>query len=141
VCPLELDAANAGIPIEACYTEPIMIRLVKKYRTVLRVGLVVSWIRLLLRVKSLPLVLDRLNPRAMTGRRDEAVMGGSGLLCGSLASIVSVQQERELLPTVIDTLLVRPTIGASGSLSLWCEKRSLRSRWPCVAHVGSSSIS
>ena len=33
------------------------------------------WVRLLLRVKSLPLVLDRLNPRSMTGRPDEAVMG------------------------------------------------------------------
>jgi hypothetical protein len=50
-----------------------MLRLVKKYWTVLRVGLVVSWVRLLLRRKSLPLVLDRLNPRSMTGRPDEAV--------------------------------------------------------------------
>lgn len=52
-----------------------MLRLVKKYWTVLRVGLVVSWIRLLLRRKSLPLVLDRLNPRSMAGRPVEAVMG------------------------------------------------------------------
>ena len=49
-----------------------MIRLVKKYWTLLRAGLVVSWIRLLLRAKSLPLVLDRLNPRSTTGRPDEA---------------------------------------------------------------------
>jgi len=75
VCTLDLETADAGILIEACYTEPIMIRLVKKYWTVLRVGLVVLWVRLLLRVKSLPLVLDRLNPRSMTGRLDEAVMG------------------------------------------------------------------
>ena len=70
-----LETANDGILIEACYTEPSMIRFVKKYWTVLRAGLVVSWIRLLLRRKSLPLVLDRLSPRSMTGRPDEAVMG------------------------------------------------------------------
>jgi len=75
MCSLDLETTNAGILYEACYTEPIMIRTVKKYWTVLRVGLVVSWIRLLLRRKSLPLVLDRLNPRSMTGRPDEAVMG------------------------------------------------------------------
>ena len=67
--------AHAGILIEACYTEPIMIRVAKKYWTVLGVGLVVLLVRFLLRVKSLPLVLDRLNPRSMTGRPDEAVMG------------------------------------------------------------------
>ena len=50
-----------------------MIRLVKKYWTLLRAGLVVLWIRLLLRVKSLPMVLDRLNPSSMTERPDEAV--------------------------------------------------------------------
>ena len=70
-----LETANAGNLIEACYTEPIMTRLVKKDWIVLRVGLVVSWIRLLLRRKSLPLVLDRLNPRSMAGRPVEAVMG------------------------------------------------------------------
>jgi Transglutaminase-like superfamily len=70
---LDLETANAGIFIEDCYTEPIMIRLAKKYWTVLRVGLVVLWVRLLLRVKSLPLVLDRLNPRSIMGRPDEAV--------------------------------------------------------------------
>jgi hypothetical protein len=70
-----LETANAGILFEACYTEPIMIRTMEKYWTVLRVGLVVSWIRLLLRGKSLPLMLDRLNPRSMAGRPDEAVMG------------------------------------------------------------------
>ncbi len=72
---LDLETADAGILIEACYTERTMIRFVKKYWTLLRAGLVVSWIRLLLRVKSLPLVLDRLNPRSTTGRPDEAVMG------------------------------------------------------------------
>jgi transglutaminase superfamily protein len=70
-----LEAADAGILIEACYTEYTMTRLVKKYWTVLRAGLVVSWIRFLLRVKSLPLVLDRLSPRLTTGSPDEAVMG------------------------------------------------------------------
>ena len=51
-----------------------MIRLAKKYWTVFRVGLVVMWVRFLLQVKSLPLVLDRLDARSMTGRIDEAVM-------------------------------------------------------------------
>jgi hypothetical protein len=71
----DLEAANTGILIEACYTQPIMIRLVEKYWMVLHVGLVVLWVRLSLRVKSLPLVLDRLTPRSMRGRPDEAVMG------------------------------------------------------------------
>ena len=71
---MDLETANAGIFIEACYTDSIMIRLVKKYWTLLRVGLVVLRVRLLLRVKSLPLVLDRLNPRSMTGIPDEAVI-------------------------------------------------------------------
>ena len=52
-----------------------MLRLVKKYWTVLHVGLVVLWVRLLLRAESLPLVLDRLNPRSMGGRPDKEVMG------------------------------------------------------------------
>ncbi len=52
-----------------------MIRFAKKYWAVLRAGLVVSWIRLLLRRKSFPLVLDRLNPRSTSGQPDEAVMG------------------------------------------------------------------
>lgn len=52
-----------------------MIRLVEKYWTVFRAGLVVLWVRLSLRVKSLPQVLDQLNPRSMAERPDEAVMG------------------------------------------------------------------
>jgi len=52
-----------------------MFQLAKKYWTVLHVGLVVLWIRFLLRVQSLPLVLDRLNPHSMIGTPDEAVMG------------------------------------------------------------------
>jgi Transglutaminase-like superfamily len=52
-----------------------MLQLVEKYWTVLRVGLVVLWVRLSLRVKSLPLVLNGLNPRSMTGKPDEAVIG------------------------------------------------------------------
>jgi hypothetical protein len=70
-----LEKVNARILVEACYIESIMIRLVKKYGTVLRAGLVVLRVRVLLRVKSLPLVLDRLNPRSMAGGLDEAVMG------------------------------------------------------------------
>ena len=75
MCSLDVETPDAGILIEAGHTEPIMIRHVKKYWTVLRVGLVVLWVRFLLQVKSLPLVLDRLSPRSMTGRPDEAVMG------------------------------------------------------------------
>lgn len=52
-----------------------MIRRAKKYWTVSRAGLVVLWVRLLLRVKSLPLVLDRLTPRSMTEMPPEAGMG------------------------------------------------------------------
>src|SRR4029078_11462881 len=37
-------------------------------------------------------------------------------------------------------LLVCPTIGVSSVLSLWCKKRSLESRRPCVAHVGSPAF-
>jgi len=51
-----------------------MIRLVKKYWTLLRTGLIVLWVRLLLRIKSLPLVLDRLTPRSMARMLDEAEM-------------------------------------------------------------------
>ncbi|MDF0665608.1 MAG: lasso peptide biosynthesis B2 protein [Nitrospira sp.] len=51
-----------------------MIRLVKKYEIVFRTGLVVLWVRFLLRVKSLPLVLDRLTPRSMTWRPAAAEM-------------------------------------------------------------------
>ena len=52
-----------------------MFQLVKKYWTVLHVGLVVLWVRFLLRVESLPLVLDRLNSRSMIGTPNEVVMG------------------------------------------------------------------
>ena len=51
-----------------------MLRLVKKYGTVLRVGLVVFRIRLLLRVRSLPRVLAALSPERVTGERDDSVM-------------------------------------------------------------------
>ena len=73
-CSLDLDTADEGILIEAFYTKRIMIRLVNKYWTVLHAGLIVLWVRFLLRVKSLPLVLDQLNPRSMTGGADQAVM-------------------------------------------------------------------
>lgn len=52
-----------------------MIRLVKKYWAVFRTGVVVLWVRFLLRSGSLLLVLDRLTPRSMGGRPDEAEMG------------------------------------------------------------------
>ncbi len=51
-----------------------MGRLVKKYRTVLRIGLIVVWVRLLLRVNSLPLVLERLSLRSRTVKADDAAM-------------------------------------------------------------------
>lgn len=51
-----------------------MIRRMKKYWTVLGAGLVVLRVRFLLRMKSLPVVLDRLSPRSMTGEPDQAVM-------------------------------------------------------------------
>ena len=51
-----------------------MIRLMKKYWIALGAGLVMLRVRFLLRVKSLPLVLDRLNPRSMTEGPDRAVM-------------------------------------------------------------------
>jgi hypothetical protein len=41
---------------------------------VFRVGLVVLWVRLLLRYKRLPQVLDRLSPRSGKGTPDAAVM-------------------------------------------------------------------
>jgi hypothetical protein len=41
---------------------------------VFRVGLVVLWVRLLLRYKRLPRVLDRLSPRSGKGTPDAAVM-------------------------------------------------------------------
>lgn len=55
--------------------ESTVIRIVKKYWTLLRVGQVVLWVRLLLRVNSLPLVLDRLNPSSITVRPAEAEIG------------------------------------------------------------------
>jgi len=51
-----------------------MSLLVKKYWTVLRVGLIVGWVRLLLRFNSLPLVLERLSLRSRAGRSDDATM-------------------------------------------------------------------
>lgn len=51
-----------------------MIQLLRKYWTLLVVGLVVLWVRLLLRGKSLPLVLDRVTPHSVSRRPDEAVM-------------------------------------------------------------------
>jgi hypothetical protein len=115
MCALGLDTADAGILIESCYIEPIMIRLVNKYSIVLRAGLVLLWVRLLLRVKSLPLVLDRLNPRSMTGRPDEAVMGDLVYYVDRWLQLFPITK-KEILPTVV-ALLVRPMSGVSGPLS------------------------
>jgi len=52
----------------------VRIPHVKKYWTVLRVGLVVSWIRLLLRRKGLPLVLGQLDSSLTRDRCSEAVV-------------------------------------------------------------------
>jgi hypothetical protein len=68
-------AIDPGVSNEAGNRQPSMMHRVKKYWTLVRVGLIVSWIRLLLRVKTLPLVLNRLSPRSMTGSPDEGVMG------------------------------------------------------------------
>ncbi|TKB91032.1 MAG: lasso peptide biosynthesis B2 protein [Nitrospira sp.] len=68
-------AIDPGVSKEAGYRQPSMMHYVKKYWTLVRVGLIVSWIRLLLRLKTLPLVLDWLSPRSMTGSPDEGVMG------------------------------------------------------------------
>lgn len=51
-----------------------MLRLVKKYWTVLCVGVVVFRIRLLLRVGSLPRVLVALSPISVTGAGNDSVM-------------------------------------------------------------------
>lgn len=51
-----------------------MIRIVKKCWILLCVGIVVLWVRLLLRVKSLPLVLDRVTPHSISRKPDEAMM-------------------------------------------------------------------
>jgi hypothetical protein len=47
--------------------EAAVIRFVRKYRIVFRVGFLVLWIRLLLRTKRLPLVLDQLTPPSKSG--------------------------------------------------------------------------
>ena len=62
---LLLEPPIAGICKEACYTGSTMMRVVKKYRAVLWAALTVSWIRILLRIKPLPQVLDRLHRCSM----------------------------------------------------------------------------
>lgn len=52
-----------------------MNRFVRKYRAVFHVGFVVLWVRLLLRVKRLPLVLDQLTPGSMPGIAGRSEMG------------------------------------------------------------------
>jgi len=52
-----------------------MFRLLKKYWTVLLVGLVLFQIRLLLRMRDLPHVLVWLSPARVTGERDDSEMG------------------------------------------------------------------
>lgn len=51
-----------------------MSRLVRKYRTVFRTGLLVLWVRVLLRFLKLPEVLGMLEPKALTHTTDEAAM-------------------------------------------------------------------
>lgn len=51
-----------------------MIAFVTKYWTVFRVGYVVLSVRLLLRLSNLPQILQRLSPRTVAGKPDEAVM-------------------------------------------------------------------
>lgn len=70
----DLDAATTGIPGEACYTEPIMSRFVNKYRAILLVAFQVTRIRLLLRLLSLPRVLDRVHPRSVVPLSDETLI-------------------------------------------------------------------
>lgn len=60
--------------IELCDNERIMTARLEKYWTVLHVGLVVLWIRLSLRFKSLPLVLEQLNTLSATRECDDTVM-------------------------------------------------------------------
>ena len=50
------------------------MKRVRAYWTFLRVGLVVLWVRLLLRLKSLPEVLDLLSSSSRTGEPDDAAM-------------------------------------------------------------------
>ncbi len=52
----------------------VMMAQVDKYWNVLRTGLVVLWVRLLLRLTSLPGVLAQLSPDSKTGNSDEAEM-------------------------------------------------------------------
>ncbi|MCC6140669.1 MAG: lasso peptide biosynthesis B2 protein [Nitrospira sp.] len=49
-----------------------MTRIVRKYRMLLQVAAVVSWIRFRLRGESLPRVLKRLDPVALSGNPDQA---------------------------------------------------------------------
>lgn len=50
------------------------MQFTRKYWTVLRVGLVLLWVRFLLRGKSLPLVLNRLSRGSIADRPDEQEM-------------------------------------------------------------------
>lgn len=66
--------AYSGNHLEACYTQPMMNSLVRKYRTILHVGFVVLRIRLLLRFKTLPSMLEQFSPCLMTGEPDDTAM-------------------------------------------------------------------
>ena len=61
-----------GMRRTTCYREPAMKRIVRKYWMLLQVAVVVSWIRLRLRGESLPEVLKRLDPGALSGKPDSA---------------------------------------------------------------------
>jgi hypothetical protein len=63
-----------GRPSVVKDAESIGLVLVKKYWTVLRVGCVVLWIRLLLRLNSLPVILQQLHHQSATRDRDDVTM-------------------------------------------------------------------
>lgn len=68
-----MEPAN-GRPIPS-FLNWTVIRFTKKYWTVLWVGLVVLWVRLLLQVKTLPLVLDQLSRCSLAEIPDAQEMG------------------------------------------------------------------
>src|ERR1041385_5738417 len=117
-----------------------MIRLVKKYGTVLRAGLVVLRVRVLLRVKSLPLVLDRLNPRSMAGGLDEAVMGDLVYYVDRWLQLFPYNTRGNCFPRSLFHYWFARRLGY-GSFSLWGKKRIAESRRPCLAHIGSPAFS
>jgi Transglutaminase-like superfamily len=60
--------------VETCFMGPIGFSLVRKYRTILQIGLVVLRIRVLLRFKTLTRVLEQFSPCSMVVEPDDAGM-------------------------------------------------------------------